>query len=65
MNTTEVAAAVYTSLASASQHTTVLREAGLITTAREPAGAIHRLTRLGASLLTEEKARFQQDARTA
>jgi DNA-binding transcriptional ArsR family regulator len=51
-NTTELARTVGTSIASASQHTAVLRAAGLITTHRTGPGVRHSLTPLGRSLLT-------------
>ncbi len=51
LNTTELAGAVHTSLASASQHATALRDAGLITTVRLTSGAVHRVSKLGAKLL--------------
>jgi DNA-binding transcriptional ArsR family regulator len=44
------------SLAGASQHTTVLRRAGLITTARRQNTALHSLTDLGAALLRGQSA---------
>jgi DNA-binding transcriptional ArsR family regulator len=53
--TTELARRVRTSLASVSRHTTVLREAGLITTQRRGAAVLHTLTPLGTSLLGAEK----------
>lgn len=49
--TTELARALRISPASASRHTTVLREAGLIATCRDGATALHLLTPLGAALL--------------
>ncbi|MET7700335.1 winged helix-turn-helix domain-containing protein [Streptomyces sp. NPDC005485] len=49
--TTELARQVGTSPASASQHATVLRSAGLITTIRDRNTALHTATRLGTSLL--------------
>ncbi|MGW5718049.1 ArsR/SmtB family transcription factor [Amycolatopsis sp. NPDC003865] len=51
LNTTELAGAVHTSLASASQHATALRDAGLITTVRLTSGAVHKVSQLGAKLL--------------
>ena len=50
-STTEVAQAVGISLASASQHTAVLRAAGLITTHRTGAAVRHSMTPLGRSLM--------------
>lgn len=49
-STTEVAQAVGISMASASQHTAVLRAAGLITTRRTGAAVEHTMTPLGRSL---------------
>jgi DNA-binding transcriptional ArsR family regulator len=49
--TTELAAAIGTSLAAASQHAAVLREAGLIITSRHGRAVLHTLTPLGAELL--------------
>ncbi|MEU6719113.1 winged helix-turn-helix domain-containing protein [Nonomuraea sp. NPDC046802] len=49
--TTEVARALQISPASASRHTTVLREAGLIVTCRDGAAVVHTITPLGAALL--------------
>jgi DNA-binding transcriptional ArsR family regulator len=49
--TSELAQRAGISLASASQHATVLREAGLITTRRDGGAVLHTLTSLGASLL--------------
>ncbi|GAB3878066.1 winged helix-turn-helix domain-containing protein [Kibdelosporangium lantanae] len=51
LNTTELARAAGTSPAGASQHATVLREAGLITTQRRNGAAVHSLSTLGALLL--------------
>jgi DNA-binding transcriptional ArsR family regulator len=51
VNTTELAAALGTSPASASQHTTVLREAGLVITRRHNGSARHTLSDRGADLL--------------
>ncbi|MET0238245.1 MAG: helix-turn-helix domain-containing protein [Kibdelosporangium sp.] len=53
--TTELARRVATSLASASRHTTVLREAGLIETQRLGAAVLHTLTPLGESLLSNDQ----------
>lgn len=52
LNTTELANALGTSPASASQHATVLREAGLVITDRHHGSAMHRLSSLGNDLLT-------------
>jgi predicted transcriptional regulator len=49
--TTELADRVGISLAAASQHASVLRDAGLITTHRQGSAVLHMLTPLGAELL--------------
>ncbi len=49
--TSELARRVDVSLASASQHATVLRDAGLLTTLRQGNAVLHTLTPLGAALL--------------
>ncbi len=49
--TTELAQRCEVSLAAASQHATVLRNAGLITTSRQGSAVLHVLTPLGAGLL--------------
>jgi hypothetical protein len=49
--TTELAGRVGISLAAASQHASVLREAGLITTHRQGSAVLHVLTPLGTELL--------------
>ena len=49
--TTELASRVGISLASASQHASVLRDAGLIITRRQGSAVLHMLTPLGAELL--------------
>ncbi|WP_242585142.1 winged helix-turn-helix domain-containing protein [Streptomyces sp. MST-110588] len=49
--TSELARRVDVSLASASQHATVLREAGLLLTLRQGNAVLHTLTPLGAALL--------------
>jgi DNA-binding transcriptional ArsR family regulator len=49
--TTELGAALGISIAAASQHATVLRHSGLITTRREGGAVLHCLTTLGAELL--------------
>lgn len=54
--TTSVAEQVGVSLASASQHTTVLRNAGLVLTSRMGGAVLHTLTPLGAALLDGESA---------
>jgi DNA-binding transcriptional ArsR family regulator len=51
LNTTELASALGTSPASASQHATVLREAGLVITRRRHGSAMHTLSSRGTSLL--------------
>lgn len=50
-STTELAGRVGISLAAASQHASVLRDAGLITTHRQGSGVLHVLTPLGAEPL--------------
>ena len=50
--TTELSRRTGTSLASASQHATVLREAGLISTCRDGGAVLHTLTPLGVAVLT-------------
>jgi Helix-turn-helix domain len=49
--TTELADRVGISLAAASQHASILRDAGLITTHRQGSAVLHALTPLGAELL--------------
>lgn len=51
MNTTELARALGITPAGVSQHTTVLRNAGLVATSRHNGAAIHRVSDRGASLL--------------
>jgi DNA-binding transcriptional ArsR family regulator len=51
LNTTELATTLGTSPASASQHATVLREAGLVITRRRHGAAMHTLSSRGTSLL--------------
>jgi DNA-binding transcriptional ArsR family regulator len=51
--TTELAHRINISLASASEHTTVLREAGLITSQRDRNRSLHQLTALGLALLAD------------
>lgn len=51
--TSELAAAVGTSIASASKHATVLRESGLVTSVRHRGAVRHHLTQLGMALLDE------------
>jgi DNA-binding transcriptional ArsR family regulator len=53
-STTDIALRAGISLAGASQHTTVLRDAGLITTHRRGCGVRHTLTPLGAGLLAAD-----------
>ncbi|MET9448977.1 ArsR/SmtB family transcription factor [Streptomyces cinerochromogenes] len=55
--TTETADRVGISLPSASQHTTVLRNAGLITTTRTGTAVLHTLTPLGVALLQGDATR--------
>ncbi len=50
-STTELADRVGISLAAASQHASVLRDAGLITTHRQGSAVLHVLTPLGVELL--------------
>jgi len=50
-STTELAGRVGISMAAASQHASVLRDAGLITTHRQGSAVLHVLTPLGAELL--------------
>jgi DNA-binding transcriptional ArsR family regulator len=51
VNTTELARTTGVSLASASQHATVLRDAGLVVTLRRNGAAVHRLSVRGANLI--------------
>jgi DNA-binding transcriptional ArsR family regulator len=51
LNTSELARMTGISLAGASQHATVLREAGLVVTHRHQGSAMHRLSPRGATLL--------------
>jgi DNA-binding transcriptional ArsR family regulator len=51
--TSELAAQVGTSIGTASKHATVLREAGLVTSARHRGAVRHYLTDLGSALLDE------------
>ncbi|CAM3801739.1 helix-turn-helix transcriptional regulator [Kibdelosporangium persicum] len=51
VNTSELAKAIGISVAGASQHTTVLRDAGLVITHRSNGSAVHKLSSRGASLL--------------
>ncbi|MFC6881781.1 ArsR/SmtB family transcription factor [Actinomadura yumaensis] len=53
--TGELARAARVSAATASSHTAVLREAGLITSRRDANSVVHALTALGAALLHEER----------
>ncbi|MEV6648817.1 winged helix-turn-helix domain-containing protein [Amycolatopsis sp. NPDC051371] len=53
--TTRLARCVGTSPASASRHTTVLRDCGLITTRREGMAVMHNLTPLGEALLEHHR----------
>jgi len=57
-NTTQVARVVGTSLGSVSQHTAVLRSAGLITTSRTGSSVLHAATPLGRSLLDAARTGF-------
>ncbi|MET8145927.1 transcriptional regulator [Sphaerisporangium sp. NPDC005288] len=56
-STTELAATLYTSLASMSRHTKTLRQAGLITSERRGPAILHTLTPLGWRLLDGAKVR--------
>ncbi|MCE7001573.1 winged helix-turn-helix domain-containing protein [Kibdelosporangium philippinense] len=51
VNTSELAKAIGISVAGASQHATVLRDAGLVITHRANGAAVHKLSSRGASLL--------------
>jgi DNA-binding transcriptional ArsR family regulator len=51
LNTSELARMTGISVAGASQHTTVLREAGLVVTRRHQGSALHKLSTRGATLL--------------
>ncbi|WET77466.1 helix-turn-helix transcriptional regulator [Amycolatopsis sp. QT-25] len=51
VNTTDLANLLGISLAGASQHTTVLRNAGLVQTARTNGAAVHRISQRGSALL--------------
>lgn len=53
LNTTELAATLGLSPATAAQHATVLRDAGLVTTHRDNGSARHRLSAVGRDLLTQ------------
>ncbi|MET0238020.1 MAG: transcriptional regulator [Kibdelosporangium sp.] len=64
LNTTEVARAVSTSMAGASQHTAVLREAGLVITQRRNGSAVHTLSARGVALLDRSDwTKLAQDVR--
>lgn len=52
--TTDLAVRAGTSVTSASQHATVLRRAGLITTERQNGTAVHSLTSLGVAMLASQ-----------
>jgi DNA-binding transcriptional ArsR family regulator len=52
--TSELAQLIGVSVSAASQHATVLRNAGLITTQRDGKAVVHTLTLLGSSLLNGE-----------
>jgi DNA-binding transcriptional ArsR family regulator len=51
-STTELSRRVAVSIASASEHAAVLREAGLLHSRRQGSQVLHTVTSLGASLLT-------------
>jgi DNA-binding transcriptional ArsR family regulator len=53
-STTQIAQSVGVSLPTVSQHTSVLRNAGLITTRRRGVAVIHEITELGIALLNGE-----------
>ncbi|MEV1043917.1 helix-turn-helix domain-containing protein [Streptomyces sp. NPDC049916] len=53
--TTELARRLGVSAAAASQHTRVLRDAGLITSTRRGGSVLHFITPLGTALLTEQR----------
>jgi DNA-binding transcriptional ArsR family regulator len=53
-STSDLARRAGTSIPSASQHATVLRRAGLITTERQQGTAVHSLTPLGAAMLASQ-----------
>lgn len=57
--TTELSRRSGTSLASASQHAAVLREAGLISTSRDGGSVLHTLTPLGIAVLTGGRTYFE------
>jgi DNA-binding transcriptional ArsR family regulator len=52
ITTTDLARATGISLAGASQHASVLRNAGLVTTARQKGAAMHELSTRGAAMLS-------------
>src|SRR5205085_2944033 len=54
LNTTELARCLASSAASASEHTTILRNAGLFTSRRDRNRMVHRRTPLGYALLAEQ-----------
>nr|CEL17307.1 Putative arylsulfatase regulatory protein [Kibdelosporangium sp. MJ126-NF4]CTQ91464.1 Putative arylsulfatase regulatory protein [Kibdelosporangium sp. MJ126-NF4] len=51
VNTSELARAIGISIAGASQHTTILRDAGLVVTHRSNGAAVHKLSSRGVNLL--------------
>lgn len=53
LNTTDLARTIGISLAGASQHATVLRNAGLVTTIRHRGSALHQLSPRGTALLNQ------------
>lgn len=53
--TTELARRLGTSLSSVSRHTTVLRDAGLVTTCRQGLAVLHTMTPLGAALVRSNR----------
>jgi DNA-binding transcriptional ArsR family regulator len=64
LSTTELALQVGTSVAGASQHASVLREAGLVITQRRNSSASHTVSTIGAALLDRSsRTNFAQDVR--
>ncbi|MCK2242729.1 MULTISPECIES: helix-turn-helix transcriptional regulator [unclassified Crossiella] len=60
LTTTELAKLMHISLAGASQHASVLRNAGLITTERRAGAAYHRLSAGGSALLDSSRTQLRQ-----
>lgn len=63
LTTTELAKLLHISLAGASQHASVLRNAGLITTERRAGAAYHRLSAGGSALLDSSRAQVRRQPR--